>query len=61
MAQCVVIEKMVHLPCSEPPSASLSGSLPLNAALLKLVPFWEMLHLPAQHFPAENAWSLQPF
>ena len=62
MAQCVVTEKkMVGLPCSEPPSPPLSGSSPPNAALLKSVPFWEMLHLPAQHFPAENASSLQPF
>lgn len=53
-------EKTVGLPCSEPPSTPLAGSLPLDAASLKLVPFWEMLHLPAQHFPAENVVILQP-
>lgn len=56
-----VTGKTVGLPCSEPASTPLAGSLPPDAALLKLVPFWEMLHLPAQHFPKANVASLQPF
>lgn len=43
------------------PFPSPLWSLPPNVALPKSVPFWEMLHLPAQHFPAENASSFQPF
>lgn len=62
MAWRVVIEKMMGLPCFEPPSPPLSAALTPNAALPKSVPFWEMLHLPAApHFPVENASSLQPF